>query len=636
MGYLEYLEIENFKSYRGKITLGPFSSKFSSIIGPNGSGKSNVMDAISFVLGERTAQLRVKKLDELIHGANVNHPVSNTARVTAVYNTTDDDGVVLSTTRFTRIIQGSSSQCQIDGKKVSNLEYSRALEAINIFIKYKNFLVFQGQVEQIALKNPLELSELFEQISGASEFKAAYNKALIEKKNADNETTKECNRKKNIANERKEAKLRMDEADKYKRICTEYKNQLLQQQLLKLFINEKTISKAESSLKDITQEHMNLQNEANVKNEKLKSMKQNLGKHSREMQATDKKINAESQKLGVTRPKYIKAKESTKHVQNKQGNNEKSLAKAQKSQEEAVKSADDLKAQLDQVVNAKEKYSNQFEEEQRKLAEAGVVFTEADAKEYKELKSKCTKKFGEVMGKIQTAEREVQGLKDVLESKNHQKIQISNDIERKQKEYDNNNENIDSMRNHIDKTKADISRKQGERDNQARQLEDAKTESKRLQAELDTISKRQGDARVEQHEQRRRKKDQETVMQLKSMYGGVYGRLIDLLTPIDRKYNIALTKIMGGHMKSVVVDTSATAQKCIKYLKEQRIDIETFLPADNLKFKPLDESLRERIRQSNGVDRKAKLVFDVIKYRVFSLQNFLNFFLNSQKILHSV
>lgn len=30
---------------------------FTTIIGPNGSGKSNVMDAISFVLGVRTAQV---------------------------------------------------------------------------------------------------------------------------------------------------------------------------------------------------------------------------------------------------------------------------------------------------------------------------------------------------------------------------------------------------------------------------------------------------------------------------------------------------------------------------------------------------------------------------------------------------
>lgn len=36
-GYLKELEIENFKSYKGKHIIGPFKN-FTAIIGPNGSG----------------------------------------------------------------------------------------------------------------------------------------------------------------------------------------------------------------------------------------------------------------------------------------------------------------------------------------------------------------------------------------------------------------------------------------------------------------------------------------------------------------------------------------------------------------------------------------------------------------------
>lgn len=41
-------------------------------------GKSNFMDAISFVMGEKTQALRVKRLGDLIHGASVGQPVSRT------------------------------------------------------------------------------------------------------------------------------------------------------------------------------------------------------------------------------------------------------------------------------------------------------------------------------------------------------------------------------------------------------------------------------------------------------------------------------------------------------------------------------------------------------------------------------
>ena len=40
---------------------------FMCIIGPNGAGKSNLMDAISFVLGVRSAQLRSTQLKDLVY-----------------------------------------------------------------------------------------------------------------------------------------------------------------------------------------------------------------------------------------------------------------------------------------------------------------------------------------------------------------------------------------------------------------------------------------------------------------------------------------------------------------------------------------------------------------------------------------
>ncbi|XP_061469786.1 structural maintenance of chromosomes protein 1A-like [Rhineura floridana] len=85
MGFLKLIEIENFKSYKGRQIIGPFR-RFTAIIGPNGSGKSNLMDAISFVLGEKTSNLRVKTLRDLIHGAPVGKPAANWAFVSMVYS----------------------------------------------------------------------------------------------------------------------------------------------------------------------------------------------------------------------------------------------------------------------------------------------------------------------------------------------------------------------------------------------------------------------------------------------------------------------------------------------------------------------------------------------------------------------
>lgn len=45
-------------------------------------------------------------------------------------------------------------------------------------------------------------------------------------------------------------------------------------------------------------------------------------------------------------------------------------------------------------------------------------------------------------------------------------------------------------------------------------------------------------------------------------------------------------------MDSIIVDTTQTAMQCMKFLKVQRIGVETFLPLDSLNPKPLKESLR--------------------------------------------
>ena len=58
--------LDNFKSYAGPITIGPFDANMTSVVGPNGSGKSNVIDAMLFVFGFRANKMRQGKLSELI------------------------------------------------------------------------------------------------------------------------------------------------------------------------------------------------------------------------------------------------------------------------------------------------------------------------------------------------------------------------------------------------------------------------------------------------------------------------------------------------------------------------------------------------------------------------------------------
>jgi structural maintenance of chromosome 1 len=160
MSLLKSLEVENFKSYRGRQVIGPFAP-FTAVIGPNGSGKSNLMDAISFVFGEKTSHLRVKTVKDLIHGAQVGHPVSDRASVTAICHQNGEE------VQFARTVVGSGTAYSINKKTVGKEEYMLALDDMGLNMKARNFLVFQGEVESMAMRDPRELTPLFEEISGS-------------------------------------------------------------------------------------------------------------------------------------------------------------------------------------------------------------------------------------------------------------------------------------------------------------------------------------------------------------------------------------------------------------------------------------------------------------------------------------
>ena len=66
---IKKIVLENFKSYYGRMEVGPLHSHFTAIVGPNGSGKSNTIEALLFVFGFPSRKMRFKNLSELIHNS---------------------------------------------------------------------------------------------------------------------------------------------------------------------------------------------------------------------------------------------------------------------------------------------------------------------------------------------------------------------------------------------------------------------------------------------------------------------------------------------------------------------------------------------------------------------------------------
>ena len=113
MGYVVYLkqvELENFKSFGGKLTI-PLMEGYMAVTGPNGSGKSNITDAILFVLGPKSSKaVRAGRLTDLIFDGGKAKNKAKFMKVSLVFDNTDrlmpwDDDTV----RLTRYVKMSDN-----------------------------------------------------------------------------------------------------------------------------------------------------------------------------------------------------------------------------------------------------------------------------------------------------------------------------------------------------------------------------------------------------------------------------------------------------------------------------------------------------------------------------------------------
>uniref|UniRef100_A0ACD5X0J4 Uncharacterized protein n=1 Tax=Avena sativa TaxID=4498 RepID=A0ACD5X0J4_AVESA len=225
-GRIDRLEVENFKSYKGTHTIGPFFD-FTAVVGPNGAGKSNLMDAISFVLGVSSAHLRGAQLRDLVYAFDdADREAAHRASVRLVYRIPGTGAVELHFARsitITTASGGGGSEYRIDGRVVTWEHYNARLRSLGILVKARNFLVFQGDVESVASRNPKELTALLEQISGSDELRKEYGELESHKRTAEEKSALVCREKRTIAEERKEKKAEKAEAEKHLRLQQELK-----------------------------------------------------------------------------------------------------------------------------------------------------------------------------------------------------------------------------------------------------------------------------------------------------------------------------------------------------------------------------------------------------------------------------
>ena len=263
MVHVKKVEIFGFKSFGFKNTIVEFEPGLVSISGPNGSGKSNILDAITFALGEnRPKVMRAPNLRGLMHdveGASRRGP--KMARSSVHFDNTDRkipvDSDIVTITR--EMNDKGDNIYYLNKKKVIRSKILDLMEIANAGLNQINN-VQQGTVTRISEMTSEEKRIVIEDLIGLSAFDE-------KKKEAEKQLT-DADHKLEIAMAKMgEVKKRIDELE-------EERNKKLRYDLLERELNRYRAISAASNLKTIQSEKSSKEKTLNSLNSEIKHLEE--------------------------------------------------------------------------------------------------------------------------------------------------------------------------------------------------------------------------------------------------------------------------------------------------------------------------------------------------------------------------
>ncbi|KKA28029.1 hypothetical protein TD95_005027 [Thielaviopsis punctulata] len=629
MGKLIRLELYNFKSYKGHHTLLFGDSYFTSIIGPNGSGKSNSMDAISFVLGIKSSHLRSAHLKDLVYRGRVlktskinddgsatvdgadddaedaeagdksSRHDPKTAWVMAVYE--DDAG---DEQRWKRSIttQGSS-EYRINERVVTAQQYNAALEAENILIKARNFLVFQGDVEAIAAQSPQDLTRLIEQISGSLDYKADYERLESEAEVAAENANHQLQRRRGINSEIKQYQEQKKEAENFQRKTDERDDAIITKTLWKLYHLQETMDESSSKIREHQEDLKEYRRNVESYETKLEDARKDQSATSREIGKIERAIRVKERTMEDDQASMVPIDEKIQTINQECANLNDRLSTTKKDVEQYAAVVAKTKADLASVEKAEKLYEKEHNDRMKKL---GKEVTEADRKEYQSLRQQVNAQTSAKQANLANLIRQ-QKTDEGTVSTFKGKIDLARAaLEKHQLELDSLTQRkltadgvVKQFAQDIDAKKKQFNQLQSER---------VRTNQKRteLEEKIESLSAKLREADDGRRQNDREVRMKEMVIALKRIYPGVKGRIGDLCKPKQKKFDEAVVVALGRDFDSVVVDTEKTGISCVQYLKEHRFPPLTFIPLDNIKVNAVNTA----IKGVNG----ARLTIDTIDF----------------------
>ena len=594
---ISHIENENFKSYEGIQTLGPFHSSFTSIVGPNGSGKSNIIDSILFVFGFRSKKIRTDRVSVLINDtANQKNDVKF-CKVTVHFHKVmeaDSGGLeVVPGSQFSigrKGYRNNSSHYEINGRKAQFHSVAEFLRKEGIDIDHNRFLILQGEVEQIALLKPKGhghgehgMLEYLEDLIGSSRYKTHIEQVQERLNDLDEIRSEKLNRVKLVEKEVLDLEKPKNEAIEYLKLQNKInhaKNKGYQRYILQY----------ENQIHSTEKERDDFQKTVNDKLSQLNEIREKKNSKEKRLRFMEGEMMRLQTDLEETKEKFRKFElEDTQLLEEMKSINQKrkKLMKTSQQEKEAGDRFEKIpelnKLKIEECEELLSKYQNQIDEEQKKYEEA-IEKLKTETREFQDKKEeleteliKYTKNENESLSNLNIAASELEVLTG---REDKEKIKLS------------------SLETRLEQSIGDHGEKKKKLLDKVKQIKEIETSLAKLEAEynrelnhFEEVSSKARQSRADFEETRNAQmatsglsKVNDAIMRQK-MAGalqGVIGRLGDLGI-IDKKYDIAISTATNKSLDTILVRDVASAQSCINYLKSKNIGRANFLALEKMK-----------------------------------------------------
>ena len=177
--HLKTLALRGFKSFASLSTL-RFEPGITCVVGPNGSGKSNIVDALSWVMGEQGVKsLRGGKMEDVVFAGTSSRPPLGRAEVTLTIDNSDGAlAIEYAEVTISRLLfRSGQSEYSLNGDHCRLLDIQELLSDSGLG-REMHVIVGQGQLDQVLHAGPEARRALIEEAAGVLKHRKRKEKAL--------------------------------------------------------------------------------------------------------------------------------------------------------------------------------------------------------------------------------------------------------------------------------------------------------------------------------------------------------------------------------------------------------------------------------------------------------------------------